>query len=469
VKAEKCFFGRAQLPFLGHIISRDGIKVDPTKVDAMKYLPAPHNVSEVRSLLGMFSYYRRFIDNFASIAEPLHKLLKKNNKFEWNETTEEAFQTLKDKLTSAPILIRPNYNKEFIIVTDASNVGLGAVLEQIDEDKERRPVSYWSRSLQPRERNYTVTERECLAVVEAIKHFRHYVYGTHFTVYTDHNALKWLQSAKDLTGRLQRWSLRLQEHDFTIEYRKGKDNCNADGLSRLGHDKKESESFKFVVAAMKTRSKSVGPEESKEMFQSSEEAVDDEELNEEDENVQQEEEEVDTTHTYEAGDSWKINDLEFMDLKSTYTAEALHFKQQEDSFVGAIWRAVLAKQYPGKYRGPNEEDKKYLTGINLNDFEEKHGILYHLYKTKVGEIIKQIVIPEELRDEYKLHVHESIGGGGHLGFNKAFEKLINRYWWPNMAKELEEWIKSCPKCLARKGVRAKAPIQPNIVVGEPFA
>ena len=177
---------------------------------------------------------------FSTIAAPLHKLIKINAKFEWTQESEEAFQTLKQKLQCALILRRPDYNLPFTIYTDASNVGVGGVLTQTVDNMEH-VIAYCSRTLNKAEKNYSATERECLAVVYAIKEFRPYVYGTSFTVVTGHQALTWLAKLDDTNPRLARWILLSSEYDFNILYRPGKANKNADGQSRLPQPSKEDE------------------------------------------------------------------------------------------------------------------------------------------------------------------------------------------------------------------------------------
>ena len=237
---QKCSFAKDYLNFLGHTISKDGILPCKEKIQAIERCQKPTCLSDVRSFLGLTNYYRRFVPMFSTIASPLHKLIKINSKFEWNQQAEESFNTLKQKLQSAPILRRPDYNLPFIIYTDASNVGVGAVLAQ-SVDSVEHVIAYCSRTLNKAEKNYSATEKECLAVVYAIKEFRPYVYGTSFTVVTDHQALTWLAKLDDTNPRLARWILLLSEYDFRILYRPGKANKNADGLSRLPQPSKENE------------------------------------------------------------------------------------------------------------------------------------------------------------------------------------------------------------------------------------
>ena len=228
----KCTIGTDKLLYLGHIISAEGNLPDPAKVIAVRGLEPPTTLTQVRAYLGLVGYYRRFIPNFAQIANPLHSLLKRSSEKVWGPECQQAFEALKQALLEAPILKRPTPDDPFILQTDWSGHTIAAVLCQLQEGKEH-PIAYASRSLSVAERNYSATEGECLAVVWACKYFRQYLWGRPFTLQTDHIALKWLMSTKDLTGKLARWSLRLQEYDFNILYRPGRANANADALTRL--------------------------------------------------------------------------------------------------------------------------------------------------------------------------------------------------------------------------------------------
>jgi predicted aspartyl protease len=188
ISPKKCHFFQTKVHFLGHVVSNQGIATDPEKVTAVKEWPTPKNVHEVRSFLGTCSYYRRFIQSFADIARPLHKLTEKTTPFVWSSNCEMAFKTLQLSLVTAPILGYPDMNDPFTLDTDASGFGIGAVLSQIHEGTER-VVAYFSKTLGKAERNYCVTRRELLAIIESIKHFHHYLYGVKFTVRTDHSAL----------------------------------------------------------------------------------------------------------------------------------------------------------------------------------------------------------------------------------------------------------------------------------------
>lgn len=231
LNVEKCQFCRTELKYLGHVVNANGIGTDPEKVKAIAEFPRPTNVKSLRSFLGLASWYRRFIDQFARLTTPLTCLLKKSTKWSWTESQEEAFLGLKQKLTTTPILACPDFGKPFVLQVDASDDGLGAALTQKKDGKEN-VIGYASRLLSDSERKFTVTEKECLALVWAVRKFRPYIEGYHFIAVTDHIALKWLLRLKEPTGRLARWVLELQQHDFEVQYRKGVANRVADALSR---------------------------------------------------------------------------------------------------------------------------------------------------------------------------------------------------------------------------------------------
>ena len=202
---------------------------DPKKTQVIKEWPTPKDAKDLRQFLGLASYYRRYIRNFANIAAPLHQLTQKSIQFLWNQECEQAFSTLKQYLVQSPVLTFPDFSstaKPFVLQTDTSSLGIGAVLEQ-----DGKVVAYASRVLTKAEKSYSVIQQECLAIVYALKQFRQYLLGRPFTLQTDHAPLQWLSSQK-MEGLLCRWALSLQEFDFNIEYRKGAANANADALSR---------------------------------------------------------------------------------------------------------------------------------------------------------------------------------------------------------------------------------------------
>ena len=221
LKPAKCHFAQSEVNYLGHLISRNGIQVDPKKTATIFDFLTPTDVKHLRQFLGLSNYYRKFIKNFASIAKPLYKLLSKNAKsYVWNEPCQHSFDLLKQKLVSPPILMYPEFKVPFIVSTDASGTAIGGVLSQVQKGSEK-VMAHWSRQLQKVERNYFTVDREALAVVCAIKEFYPYLYGFPFTVITDHKPLTSIKGIKDTVGRLTRWLMFLQQFNFEIKYKKG--------------------------------------------------------------------------------------------------------------------------------------------------------------------------------------------------------------------------------------------------------
>lgn len=242
INRDKCEFCCSSVTYLGFILDKEGLRPDPQKVAPVIQYPAPQNIRQLRRFLGMLGWYSRFIDKDSEIKVPLLKLLKKSEPWHWDEEEQEAFEKLKYALTIAPVLARPDFSREFTVQCDASNNAIGAVLTQEFEDGEH-PIVYISRVLSTSERNYNVTQKECLALYWAVQKLRPYLEGYHFKVITDHSALKWLKTMKDPSGQLARWALELQEWDMEIVHRKGTQHELPDALSRMYEGQEEVAAF----------------------------------------------------------------------------------------------------------------------------------------------------------------------------------------------------------------------------------
>ena len=231
LKPQKCELLQRKVRYLGHIVSADGIATDPEKIEAIEDWPPPQNLKQLQAFLGTAGYYRQYLPEFATIAKPLHELNSKGVEWRWDQQTQEAFDELRQRLITAPILGYPDPGLRYILDTDASDVGVGAVLSQVQQSRER-VIAYFSKTLTPAERNYCVTRRELLAVVKAVKHFRPYLYGQKFLLRTDHASLMWLCRRHEPSNQIARWLELLYEFTYDTEHRKGERHGNADGLSR---------------------------------------------------------------------------------------------------------------------------------------------------------------------------------------------------------------------------------------------
>jgi hypothetical protein len=232
LKSSKCNLLCKSVKFLGHVLSAGKIAVDPEKVNQVLEWPIPINLKEVRGFVGLCSYYRRFIKDFARIAAPLNAMSEKNRNFEWNESCQQSMDTMKKLLTTAPLLVMPNSTDPFILDTDASQCTIGGVLSQIQDGGEH-PVAYASKKLSKAEINYCVTRKELRAVVFFLKYYRHYLLGRKFTVRTDHAALQWLRRIPEPIGQQARWIGYMDEFDFELVHRSGQKHINADAMSRI--------------------------------------------------------------------------------------------------------------------------------------------------------------------------------------------------------------------------------------------
>lgn len=248
-KGSKSEFCKQHVSFLGYEIGVDGIRMEKEKVKAVCEWPAPKNVQEVMEFEGFAGFYRHFIKDFSRIMSPLTDLKRKDTAFVWGPVQQNAFDTIKQRMSEEPVLIIPDPTLPFVVETDASGYAYGACLQQ-DQGKGLQPIAYLSRKMIPAEKNYATHEQELLAIVRALQEWRHHLHGAHFTVYSDHGPLKYMATQPHLTSRQARWNEILSEYDFTIEYKPGKKNIVADALSRRCDHKEE---MKVAAVTMSTQ------------------------------------------------------------------------------------------------------------------------------------------------------------------------------------------------------------------------
>ncbi|KAI4901978.1 hypothetical protein NFI96_025061 [Prochilodus magdalenae] len=410
---KKCLLLQRKVQFLGHVVSEEGVATDPGKVQAVQQWPAPRDVSELRSFLGLASYYRRFVQGFADIAAPLHRLTEKGAPFQWTDEADKAFRHLGRVLCAAPVLALPQVGGQFIVDSDASNRGLGAVLSQMQGGQER-VIAYYSRALSKQERNYCVTRRELLAVVSGLKHFRHYLYATPFVLRTDHASLTWLMQFKEPEGQVARWITALQEFQFTIQHRAGRLHSNADALSRRPCLELECR----YCARLEQREAEV-------------------------------EERVAAVSGSGDGETEPCG------------REELVKAQGEDPVLKKILQWKRAGQRPD-WRdvtplGP--ECKAYRSA--WDSLCERGGLLYRRWEDAVpGRYAWQLLVPRSLRQRVLCAIHGP-AGVGHFGVTKTLRQLRQRFYWPGCRADVELFVHCCDLCTAKKGPvgRSRAPLQ----------
>ena len=402
---KKCLLFQREVPFLGHVVSEAGVHTDPLKVKAVTDWPVPSNVAEVRSFVGLCTYYRRFVRDFAKTAAPLHQLTRKGARFCWDAECQSAFEHLKEALTTAPVLPYPDPELPYIVDCDASAEGIGAVLSQVKDGREY-VVAYYSSKFSPAERNYCVTRKELLAVVKSLENFHPYLYGATFTVRTDHAALRWLRSMKNPEGQLARWIGRLEQYDYNIVHRPGRVHNNADSLSRRPCEpechhcsRKEPEA---VCRLTQVRS-------------------------------------------------------------ATSTEDAtLQEAQQKDPDL----RPLIEWLEAGRDQ-PDERDVTAASPATRyyckqwDTLRLDNGVLVKRWMSANGKITSWLtIIPREMRRSLVREMHGGITSG-HLGEKKTLSRLRQRFYWLEMRKDVQEWCRVCDTCNAKKGParRGKAPLQ----------
>ena len=253
IKPEKCFWKVREVEFLGVILGPDGIKMDPTKLDAVKHWPTPLNMKDIQQFIRFANYYRRFIKDFTKVARPLHDLVGINKEWKWEEKQQVVFNTLKKLFTEQPLLAAPDTDKKFQIESDASDYTTGGVLSMLCNDEKWRPVAYLSKSLNPAERNYDVHDKEMLGIMRCLEAWHHYLEGAkqQFEIWMDHKNLEYFMNVKKLNRQQARWALYLSQFNFVLSHKPGAMMVKADSLSRRPDHKKGMEDDNKDVVLLK--------------------------------------------------------------------------------------------------------------------------------------------------------------------------------------------------------------------------
>ena len=428
LKASKCEFFKPEVTYLGHVVSKTGIKTDPEKTRILKDWPIPKSVKDVRKFLGFTGYYRRFVKGFAAIVRPLNDLLvgnatkkstKKKTPFRWEEAQQKAFETIIEALSNPPVLAYADYKMPFKLHTDASMSGLGAVLYQ-HQDGFDRVIAYASRSLKPSERNYPAHKLEFLALKWAVTDkFHDYLYGTEFEVVTDNNPLTYVLTSAKLDATGHRWVAALANYNFTLTYRSGKLNKDADSLSRLAECREHIVYPDVLKAIINT--------------------------------CQVAREELPLAESLTVSRSLQLNVPEVDIPQEALRADALSstdwIKGQGNDPVIARVKALL--QQPEK---PSSKDiakeqtdvKKYLR--DWNKLALKHGVLYRT-ATIHGQVYDQLVVPAAIKDIILKALHDD---QGHQGRDRTTWLVKTRFFWLHMDNDIDNKVRHCDRCIRQK-------------------
>ena len=477
----KSTFFTEETRWLGHMVTPGKLSPTPEMTKGISDWPVPEGIKDLRTFLGKASYYRRFIPSFATIAAPLHQLTKKDVPFVWDSKCQESFVTLKQKLVEAPVLAQPQFGPDappFILDTDASGVGVGAVLSQM-QDGEERPLGYYSQALSAGERNYASTKVELLAIVKACEHFKYYLAGKAFIIRTDNMSLKWLMQSKAIYGQLFRWKSLLAELKFDIEYRPGRGNKNADALSRRpdfsslsGTDaeaptEEDLRMYQALGMSVKgaVKSKQVMEEHSRgnvevcgavlTRAQAARGTVP--------EDIKQSASDLSSKA---AGPTPKTQDIKRPDACEGYfrtpTSSAITFGpsklqigsgQDKDPVLKVVRKWIYARQ-DGKVPLLSEVKKKNVPDLTayrriLDELQVHSGGDALLVRKPSEEGPVQLLVPEALRSEV-VRVAHAHPYQAHPGIRKTAAVIRKQFYWPGCEEYIEKVVKGCDSCIRAK-------------------
>lgn len=411
VQLDKSEFLHKEVNFLGHVVSEDGIKPNPMKIEAIKKYPIPKTPKQIKQFLGLLGYYRRFIKDFAKLTKPMTSMLKKNNKLNIEKQEyKECFQLCKEMLITEPILAYPDFTKPFLLITDASDFALGSVLSQVIDGKEH-PICYASRTLNEHEINYSTIEKELLSIVWSTKYFRPYLYGRKFKIQTDHKPLNWLMSLKEPNSKLVRWRLKLEEFDYEIEYKPGKINSNADALSRIEININESSSDTIHSAESDNQNLIPITETCLNSFK--------------------------TQIIFEKNNSGSASIRQMKFFKNT--RKIIKLKEFDEKTLIEIFK---------KHMNPNNincilvEDNNLF--IKIQDVYKKYFFRYKLLKTSL--LVKD-VINEDEQDEIIKNCHLE---NNHRGINENILHIKRKYYFPKIDSKVTKYVNLCKACQENK-------------------
>ena len=429
LKLKKCSFLKSETHYLGFVISEEGIKPDQKKVEAIRSLPVPTCVREVRSFIGMCSYYRRFIPNFSQIAEPIIALTRKYAHFKWSDTHQKAFDYLKDSLTAVPLLVYPDSNKPYVLYTDASDTCIGACLTQ-ECDGDEKPLYYLSHKLSRSQCKWSVVEKEAFAIHFGLQKLDYYLHNAQFVIRTDHKPLKFLLESPMQNKKIQLWALSMSGYNCSIEYIAGPTNTCADLLSRHPDNVQKASDI-----------------------QNSEEVEDQTVLDVND-------------NLYEVN----VIDSNQFDPKTFASCDL----PTNDSFEKCDCSDFSKVGFDTKIEQTRDDDISEIRTMLLNGKEskdiQKHYLLvddlvYYLSNVNDDPCLR-LFIPKHLRIFVVKQYHDQ---NGHMGVQKTFDSIRQKYYWPNLFKEINKYVNECTICQTRSLQKIRQPLQETDIPPYPMA
>ena len=415
LRLSKCQFVKSQVNYLGHTISAEGVTPDMSKIEAIKQIPRPTTVKQVRQFLGCTSYYRKFIPNYSKIAEPLTALTRKHVTFEWNTHRQNAFDILKKCLQEPPILAMPQVKTgNFKLYCDASSSAIGSVLCQTQGGFDK-PISYFSHQLSKSQQKWSIIEKETYSLVLSIQHFRPYLYGQSFTVYSDHAPLKFIESAEMKNPRVQRWATIISQSGGNVKYIKGKDNCQADFLSRLKTSPPPGKEIKQLEEKLNANVINADHLPTFKMTKPSDDTQ--------------------TVWQPEFRPTVMIDDFD------------LEQAQKDDPVLGPIREQLLL----------NDKESKKSNYILLDQ------IVYYVDRDE--NLLLEI--PQSIQHQLIEEIHQGCCGG-HAGRDRTYHKMRSRYHWPGMTNDIYNYMKKCIPCNSANLNPIEPPLQEMTFPNYPF-
>ena len=443
LKASKCELFKSEVLFLGHVVGQDGIRPNPKLVESIQNWQEPTCVKGIQKFVGLCNYYRQYILNFSERAAPLTQLTKKNVPFQWNNKAQCAFDDLKGALCDSTVLAYPRDNSMFILDTDASDVGVGSVLSQVQDGKER-VVAYASKKLNSAQQRYSVTRRELLAVVTFTHHFRHYLLGRKFLLRTDHGSLRWLFNFKDPRGQVARWLEALSQYSFDIQHRPGRNHQNADSLSRKDYEGSDcahnATDAETCLDCWQTK------EDWKEFTEEVDNVVDlgvqlDTELNCRAVTRQQmQKEEAEQTDNQKSQE--RPTEVTYL---PNYSAKDIGILQREDSDLGKLHEWLDKGKIPTRdeVNGLSPAVRKHW--LNWDNIVKKGHVIYQRFILGDKRENFQLLVPKVLRKTVLKMCHDDVFAG-HPGVNRTLERVRRDFYWYRYKEDIRLHVSMCQVC-----------------------